>query len=209
MKVITKPEATIVDPVDEEVLINHIYTAAKLCYQTEKPTDNLEKKKRFLRRLLNMGHTSPFEHESISMILMTDRGVTHELVRHRIGAYNQESTRYCAYANNKFGNEISVMRPSAISKAEYATWYKACADAESAYLALINGGAKAEMARAVLPTCLVTRIMVTYDIPMWRHVLKQRLDPAAHLDMRFLMSTVLVELWAKYPFFFGDIDVDE
>lgn len=208
MQILRHPTAIIVNSQSEKELIDLIYTAAKLCYKTEKSSDITEKKVKFLNKLLAQGHTSPFEHAHISMIIETDRGVTHELVRHRIGAYNQESTRYCNYSRGKFGNEIRVMMPQYYGPEQYKIedfWTSQCLRAEQVYMNMIAAGAPPEIARSVLPICTATSIMVTYDIPMWRHVLIQRLDKAAHPAMRETMLYALNSLYHEYPKFFDDL----
>ena len=197
----------------EKKLIYKVTNAAYDCYKTDTSTKSFDDRKKFIRHLLALGHESPFEHATITMKIHTDRGVTHELVRHRIGAYSQESTRYCNYEKDKFGESITVMNPFGPEVDRngdvYAAWEMSCKYAESAYLYLVQSGVKPEIARAVLPTCLAATITVTYDIREWRHVLKLRLDEHAHPMMRKTMSKCLVKLVRKYPIFFSDIQKNE
>lgn len=196
-------------PASEEDLIMKVTDPAYLCYATDTSKKTLEDRKAFVRKLIMMGHTSPLEHASITLVISTDRGVTHELVRHRIGAYSQESTRYCNYSKGKFNSEIAVLDPFPEDydreSDTYDAWKTLCETSESAYIYLTKSGVAPDIARAVLPTCLMTTITVTYDIPEWRHVIIQRTDPHAHPMMRKTMAMCRDILAEHYPVFFGDL----
>jgi thymidylate synthase (FAD) len=133
--------------------------------------------------------------------------VTHELVRHRLASYSQESTRYANYSNDKFGNEIAVIKPSfwPEDSPEYIEWLKAMENAEKAYMKLIELGASPEQARSVLPNSLKTEIVMTCNIREWRHVLNLRCSQEAHHQMCEVMLPLLTELHEKLPVFFDDI----
>ena len=167
------------------VIMKRIEEIGRVCYKSEdKITEDSYKK--FLGNIIKRGHESVLEHCSVTMKFICDRGVTHEIVRHRIGSYSQESTRYCNYSNDKFGNEITVIKPCFFEEGsdKYKLWYLGCMDAENAYFRLLEAGASPQEARSVLPNSLKTEIVVTYNIREWRHFFKLRCSKAAHPQMR-------------------------
>jgi thymidylate synthase (FAD) len=159
----------------------------------------------FIQMLLKRGHESVLEHASASLCLICDRGISNELVRHRLASYSQESTRYCNYGKK---NEITVIRPSGISSTTdldiYNIWVEACDEAETGYLALLAKGVSPQVARSVLPTCLKTEVVMTANFREWRHFLKLRLSPAAHPDMRELAGMIRDHLIVIAPTVFDE-----
>ena len=129
-------------------------------------------------------------HQRISIKLITDRGVTHELVRHRLASFSQESTRYCNYGKDKFGNQITVIKPVEISDELYDIWYKAMQEAEKFYFEMINKGATPQLARSVLPNSLKTEIVVTASIKEWKLIFELRCAMQAHPDIRYIMLKI-------------------
>lgn len=125
-------------------------------------------------------------HQDITVKFICDRGVSHELVRHRVASFAQESTRYCNYGGDKFGNEITVIRPSWCKLGDdmYDSWRAGCYGAEAAYFTLLADGATPQEARSVLPNSLKTEVIVTMNVDGWEHFFGLRDDPAAHPDMR-------------------------
>lgn len=206
MKII-EPSVELINPVPYQVALNTIEIAGRTCYQSEdKITDGSAEA--LIRRIIKSGHESVLEHVSVTARFICDRGVSHEIVRHRIGAYSQESTRYCNYSNGKFGSEITVIRPyfwPQSSAACYA-WCMACEKSEEAYMDLIHAGELAQRARSVLPNSLKTTIIVTYDLREWRHFLRLRCAPAAHPQMRQVAEMARKLLTKRYPVFFEDIN---
>lgn len=155
-------------------LIGTCAQAAALCYQSETIGDPAE----FIAKRMAAGHMSVIEHGSITLKFTTNRGVTHELVRHRLMSFSQESTRYCNYISDKFDGEITVIDPTCaygwdtateIGAAKFAIWKAHLERAEAAYAALIAMGVPAQQARDVLPNALVARIMVTANPREWNH----------------------------------------
>ena len=125
-------------------------------------------------------------HQDVTMKFVCDRGVSHEIVRHRVASFAQESTRYCNYGQDKFGSEITVIRPSwcDLHNDMYKRWYESCLNAENGYFALLDEGATPQEARSVLPNSLKTEIIVTMNLDGWKHFFGLRCDPAAHPDMQ-------------------------
>lgn len=186
----------------KEAIYGTIERAGRICYQSEMPTEGGSGD--FIRRLVSRGHESVLEHAVMSVIFTVDRGVSHELVRHRIASYSQESTRYCNYSKDKFGNEITVIVPcffQDISENDkktiqkwvryeqyedmneagltehqlaYAAWYDGCLKAESEYFEMLDSGAKPEEARDVLPTSVKTTVFMTANMREWRQIFRLR-----------------------------------
>lgn len=163
---------------------------------------------RFVRMLLARGHESVIEHASASMRFVCDRGVSHELVRHRLCAFTQESTRYCDYTDEQFGGEISVVEPPSLDPGQRAAWMDSVTYVEAIYRWFVNDKVKPQIARAVLPTCLKTEIVCTANLREWRHILRLRTAPAAHPQMRELMLCAAKALHDHVPVLFDEfVDV--
>ena len=189
-----------------KVIMKRLEKIGRVCYKSEdKITDDSYEK--FLRGIIKRGHESVLEHCSITVKFVCDRGVTHEIVRHRIGAYSQESTRYCNYLGDKFGMSITVIKPLFWDEESYSykAWYDACQFAEDAYFELLRSGASPQEARSVLPNSLKTEIVVTYNIREWRHFFKLRCSKAAHPQMREVAIMALKEFYKYMPTLFEDI----
>lgn len=162
-----------------------IELAGRLCYKSEDAITE-GSAPRFIEMLKRRGHLSVLEHATASFIIGTDRGVTHELVRHRLASYSQTSTRYCNYSKGKFGGEISVVKPIDLVEETRAhdIWLGCCEEAERSYLQMLEAGCSPQVARSVLPTCLFTEIAMTANFREWLHFIELRTSPAAHPDMR-------------------------
>lgn len=208
MKVID-PSFEILNQPSYQDMLRHIELSARTCYKSE---DRISEGSaaEFIKRLIKMGHHSVLEHSSISVRFICDRGVSHELVRHRLCSFSQESTRYCNYSGSKFGQEITFIRPVFWKKGSlmYKTWEGAMKEAEKAYLYLLNNGASPQEARSVLPNSLKTDIVVTANLRQWRLVFGQRCASAAHPQMRQSMLPVLEAFHVLYPVFFEDQYMD-
>lgn len=191
-----------------EYLYSLVEAAGRTCYLSERVEGDTTEA--FIKRLMKRKHWSVLEHASISLRFICDRGVTHELVRHRLASYSQESTRYCNYSGDKFGNEITVIEPCfwEENSPEYQMWKKACEFSETMYMDLLNEGATPQQARSVLPNSLKTEIVVTMNVREWRHFLEMRLvgiAGAPHPQMVELAKLAYDILVDHYPLFFEDI----
>lgn len=205
MKIIA-PYVELVNPVDAQTLYATIEKAGRVCYKSEdKITEGSSEK--FIRGILKSGHEAVIEHGVITVKITTDRGVSHEIVRHRLASYCQESTRYCNYSKGKYDGEITVIRPSTIKYGtpEYVMWQTACLYAEKTYMTMLDYGCTAQEARSVLPNSLKTEIVMTANVREWRHFLKLRTAPAAHPDMQEIACIVRKLLTEKYPVLFEDL----
>ena len=180
--------------------------AARTCYKSEDKITETSAET-LIRGLLKSGHHSVIEHAAITVRFTCDRGVTHELVRHRLCSFSQESTRYANYAKEKFGNEITVIRPFFFEEDSpgFNVWKNACLSAENAYLSLIQGGASPQEARSVLPNSLKTEIVVTANPREWRHIFDLRCSPASHPQMRQVMLPLLEAFHQSMHVLFDDL----
>lgn len=166
-----------------------------------------------IKEVTDMSILTPAErliHETVSVIFTCDRGVTHELVRMRDASFAQESTRYCNYQLGKFGNEITVIRPCFFEENShvYQEWLSAMSNAEMSYNNLIAEGAKAQEARAVLPTSVKADIALTTNLHEWKHILNLRACDAtgpAHPQMKEIMVPLFREMKAEYPEILEDL----
>ena len=186
----------------------NIERAGRTCYKSEgKIGDGTAHK--FIKNIIGRGHESVLEHGAITVRFTVDRGVTHELVRHRIASYSQESTRYCNYGNDNFGGAITVCRPNfwegEADAEKFAVWLEAMEDANKHYLKLLALGATPQEARSVLPQSTKAEIVVTMNPREWRHYFKLRCSKAAHPDIRTTSLKLLDEMHTRYPVIFDDI----
>lgn len=214
---IIKPSYEIMTPVNREEILKTIEIAGRTCYKSEdKITEDSASK--FVKNLVNRGHEAMIEHVSLTVKFICDRGVSHEIVRHRIANYAQESTRYCNYSQNKFGKEITVIEPFFFSNEKeddigytdikYFYWKESCEWAEEYYFKLLEKGATPQEARSVLPNSLKTEIVVTMNLRELRHFFRLRTAKTAHPQMREITIPLLEELREKLPEIFGDIVVE-
>lgn len=207
---IVQPSYVFETPIDGEYgrfMLKLCERAARTCYKSEGACTE-DSAGPFVRKIAQVKkHVSTIEHASVTVRFICDRGVTHELVRHRLAAYSQESTRYCNYSGDKFNNEITVIAPPfwEASSPCYALWYQACKQAEEAYLALLAKGASPQEARSVLPNSLKTEIVMTANLREWRHVFTLRAAKEAHPQMQQLMRPLLAEFKRWLPELFDDI----
>ena len=207
---IVEPSYEILTPISPGGIeeLQRIELAARTCYKSEgKIAKDGSSAKRLVKNLIANGHEAMLEHSSLSVKFVCDRGVSHELVRHRIASYAQESTRYCNYGKSSFGHEISVMRPRFGEDTEiYKLWKETCLVCEDTYFQMLEMGYSPQIARCVLPTCLKTEIVVTANYREWRNIFKLRCAKDAHPDIRTLMLPLLGTLWYEIPVVFDDLN---
>lgn len=196
------------DNIDGNEILNKIERAGRTCYKSEDKISAVSSKN-FVKHIIDLGHESVLEHEKISVRVICDRGVTHEIVRHRIASYSQESTRYCNYSKSKFENSVVFIKPFFWNdkkyEEHYSVWMNLMAEAEKAYLKLINIGATPQEARSVLPNSLKTEIVITMNLREWRHFFKLRTSSAAHPQMIEIARPMLDEFKRIIPIIFDDI----
>ena len=239
MKLI-KPSYSILTIIDGERILREIEEAARTCYQSEgkiEITDEddsgfpviggyAKSARVLIKKLINSGHHAMLEFGGmISVRFITDRGVSHELVRHRMASFAQESTRYCNYGNgkdvtyivpdwfrcqtiedfDKFENQFALDETCTKQDIIEAHWYEAIKVSEECYQIMILNGASPQQARSVLPNSLKTEINISANIREWRHIFKLRTAKAVHPQMRELMRPLLDEFKKRIPILFDDI----
>lgn len=187
--------------IDKEKIYKNIELAGRTAYKSEdKITDTSAET--FIRGIIKRGHESVLEHESISIRFITDRGVTHEEVRHRLCSYTQESTRYCNYSKKG----MTFIKPiDFILEDDDLELLKLI---ENHYNKKISQGKTPQQSRYFLINGLKTEIVHTANIREWRHILKLRTAKSAHPQMRALMIPLLNELKEKLPVLFEDIIIE-
>lgn len=207
---IVKPSFEFITPIDGDVILKRLEECGRVCYKSEsKITDDSAPK--FVSGIIKRGHEAVLEHCSFTVKFICDRGISHEIVRHRLASYCQESTRYCNYSLGKFDGEITVIEPFYLTRGTegWQYWKVACQIAEKSYFHLLDWGCSPQEARAVLPNSLKTEVVMTANIREWRHFLQLRTSPAAHPQMREIATPLLRELQKKIPVCFDDINPEE
>jgi thymidylate synthase (FAD) len=178
--------------------------AARTCYKSEeRATEDGESAKKLVLSLRERGHDAMLEFGTMVVKFTIDRGISHELVRHRLCSFAQESTRWVDYKSVG----IQVICPSGIEPGtlEYDFWLHAVGTAESMYYALRETGCKPQVARSVLPTCTKTAVVCQANLREWRHIFKLRTGLTAHPDMRAIMVQLLLEVKTLIPVLFDDL----
>lgn len=184
-----------------------IEIAGRTCYKSENKITN-ESTSTFVTKLRNAKHHAMLEHSAASFRIITDRGISHEIVRHRIASYAQESTRYCNYSKGETDQKsCTFIEPPGLDDKQYALWKNTCLDAESFYFALLKLGQTPQIARAVLPNCLKTEIVMTTNFREWRHFIELRCSKAAHPQIQPIAFTILSKLYKYAPNVFSDLMV--
>lgn len=205
MKLI-EPSYKILDKLSYEEVLKKIEYCGRLSYKSENAI-NPGSAERFIQKIIEKGHESVLEHFSFSVKFTTDRATSHQIVRHRLASFTQESQRYVAYDSDRWGREIKFIRPSSLKITnpylkDFAQMMEMC---ENAYLGMRKLGMKPEAARAVLPNATATEIIVTANLREWRHILKLRTAEGADPEIKRVMVPLLTELQVKMPIFFFDI----
>lgn len=206
---IVNPGTEIIGSVNGEAILRHIEQCGRVCYKSEGNIADGSAEK-FVAAIIKRGHEAVLEHACITVKFTVDRGVSHEIVRHRLAAYCQESTRYCNYSKKGFGSEISVIKPLYLKEgtAAWDQWEWACKAAEKAYFQMLNTGYAPQEARAVLPNSLKTEVVMTANIREWRHFFRLRTAAAAHPQMREVTIPLLRRMKELIPVVFDDIGLE-
>lgn len=214
---IIKAGYEILDELNGSEILKKIERVARVCYKSEdKITEGSAEK--MVKALVKSGHEAMLEHYSFSVKFICDRGVSHELVRHRIASFAQESTRYCNYGSK--GGEITVIEPCYLLvdgvsvsvdnwSERYGAWVRSCEEAEKSYLRMLADGATPQEARAVLPNSLKTEIVVTTNLREWRHFFKLRACGTTgkpHPQMLEVAVPLLKEIKSLIPVVFDDLE---
>lgn len=205
---IVKQSATLINPfssvmADKEYFtfqLKNVEKIARVCYKSEdKITDDSYIS--FVRGLIKRNHMAMLEHGGFSVLFVTDRGISHEIVRHRLASFAQESTRYCNYANGKFNGEISIIAPLELPIQD---WLEPMVELEFSYKKMLSQGIKPQIARNILPTALKTEIVMTANFREWIHFLKLRTAKDAHPQIQEVANQVLEMLKKNAPLLVED-----
>ncbi|HOQ37787.1 MAG TPA: FAD-dependent thymidylate synthase [Acetivibrio sp.] len=211
--IVIKPYFVIETEIDGQQILKHIEKAGRVCYKSEDKTTESSAAE-FVRRIIKNGHEAVIEHFSVTVKVICDRGVTHEIVRHRLASYSQESTRYCNYSKDKFTNQVTFIQPcfwdvnTEDGKRKYDIWKSVMEFSEEKYMELLELGATPQEARSVLPNSLKTELVMTMNLREWRHFFKLRTSTAAHPQMREIAIPLLDKFKELIPVVFDDIEAE-
>lgn len=198
-----------VENFDGVKIMKRIERACRTCYRSEDKISE-ESYKNLLTNCLNRGHESVLEHEKITVRIYSDIGTYKDLTRHRFASFSVESTRYCSYNKDKYGNEIAVVNPVYMEDKEvFETWKKAIEDMEKAYMKMKELGASTDMCREVLPHSTAAEYTMTANIREWKHILELRTTNHVHPAIRQVLIPLLLLFKEQMPEIFGDIEYDE
>lgn len=205
MKII-KPYTEIMDDINGQEILKKIEMCGRVCYKSEHRICEGSAKK-FVASIVKRGHEAVLEHVSVTVRFVVDRGVSHEIVRHRLASYCQESTRYCNYSKDEFCGEITVIEPYYLTEGTdgWHCWKNSCEFAEDMYFCMLNWGCTPQEARAVLPNSLKTELVMTANLREWRSFFKLRTSEAAHPQMREITRPLLDDFKKLIPVVFDDI----
>ena len=215
--------------IDFNKQLQTIESCGRIAYQSEDAITP-DSASKFVAMIKTRNHGAVLEHSTMSVKFITDRGISHELVRHRLASFTQESTRYCSYIKDKFDGQITVIRPPWTSKSllgEWlideknpdalvkrvwdskaplveSAWLTSMFQSENTYLLLLKKGWSPQQARSVLPNSLKTSIVVTANFREWLHIFQLRaIEKAAHPQMRDLMIPLYEECRKACPEIFN------
>lgn len=200
-------------PESRNAIYQLIEQAGRTCYKSESAITP-ESAAAFVQKIVKNHHEAMLEHASMTVKFIVDRGVSHELVRHRLASFAQESTRYCNYSKDKFDGEVTFIRPFFFERGstEYSCWEDMCQHAENVYLAMLQMNRTPQEARSVLPNSLKTEVIMTANMREWRHFFRLRAageTGAPHPQMAEVAVPLLREVQAYMPELFGDIKAPE
>jgi len=202
MKII-EPSIEIIAMPPAEKVYRILELAGRTCYKSDNmiTADSAEK---FVAKIVRSRHESVIEHVSATVRIICDRGISHEIVRHRLCSFSQESTRYANYSKEKFGKEITVIRPCfwEVGTQKFQNWRYAMQQCEVFYMDMLATGATAQEARSALPNSLKTEIICTANFREWMHIFNLRCHPANHPQMVQVMTMVREAFADRLPVLF-------
>lgn len=206
-----KPYTQIYKDFDGQKVLQKIEAAARTCYKSEGKIQEGSAAK-LVAGLIKSGHEAMLEHASVTVKFVVDRGISHELVRHRLASFAQESTRYCNYSKDDFSSEITFIIPDYLEyKSEgWNIWKESMKQAEDAYFKMLDFGLSPQQARAVLPNSLKTEVVMTANLREWRHFFKLRAlgtTGKPHPQMLEVAVPLLEDMKNLIPVVFDDLVV--
>ena len=211
-----------VERYDGQKIMKYIERACRVCYKSEGLITN-DSYKRLIKNCIKRGHGSVLEHEKISVRMICDIGVYKDLTRHRTGtAFSIQSTRWCNYSRDKFGNELSFIEPvffDQLSEDDEVPptrdqlltmrWYDAMEVIENTYLQMAEEGAKPDELRMILPHSTASEMAMTCNIREWKHILELRTTKQVHPAIRQLLIPLLLNFKENMPEIFEDVEYDK
>lgn len=198
-----------VEPFDGTKIMKRIERACRTCYRSEGNITE-DSYKKLLKNCLTRGHESVLEHEKVTVRIYNDIGSYKDLTRHRFASFSVESTRYCSYDKDKYGNQISVINPVYIEDKEiYETWKKTIEDMEKGYMKMKELGATTDMCRNLLPHSTAAEYTMTANIREWKHILTLRANNHVHPAIRQVTIPLLKYFKEQMPDIFDDVEYDE
>lgn len=204
MKIVEqKADVTFYLPENGNSIEKEIEKIGRTCYKSEDRITE-ESYVKFIKNILQRNHLAMIEFGYATARIICDRGISHELVRHRIASFAQESTRYCNYSSEKFDGNISFIKPPGLHE-KTEKWIEFCEYSESVYFDMVKSGVSPQIARSVLPNCLKTEIVIGANLREWIAIFKLRCDSAAHPQMRLIMFDILKTFSEKIPCIFREI----
>lgn len=198
-----------VEKIDGKQIMKRIERACRTCYRSEgKITE--DSYKNLIKNCITRGHESVLEHEKVTVRIYDDLGSYKDLTRHRFASFSVESTRYCSYDKDKFGNEIAFMNPIYIEDKEmYELWKDTMQRIEENYIKMKELGATTDMCRELLPHSVAAEYTMTANIREWKHILSLRANDHVHPSIRQVMIPLLKYFKEQMPDIFGEIPYDE
>lgn len=207
MKII-EPSVEIMQEIDGDKILKHLELCARNCYKSEgNITEDTSSAIKMINKLIELDHTAMLEHYNVTVRFICDVGVYKDITRHRHASFAIESTRYCNYSKDKFGNEISFIKPCNIEEGSelWNEWSNQMKDVETTYIKMAELGAKPDQLRMILPHSTAASVVMTANMREWRYILKLRCSKAAHPSVREVMLMLLNEFHSKIPILFDDI----
>ena len=198
-----------VERIDGKKIMKRIERACRTCYRSEgKITD--DSYKNLINNCITRGHESVLEHEKVTVRIYSDIGSYKDLTRHRFASFSVESTRYCSYDKDKYGNEIAFINPVYIEDKEmYKVWGKTMQEIEKNYIKMKKLGATTDMCRELLPHSTAGEYTMTANIREWKHILSLRTTKYVHPSIRQVLIPLLKYFKEEMPEIFGNIEYDE
>ena len=197
-----------VEKIDGTKIMKRIERACRTCYRSEgKITE--DSYKNLIKNCITRGHESVLEHEKVTVRIYSDIGSYKDLTRHRFASFSVESTRYCSYDKDKYGNEIKFINPVYIEdKNVYELWKKTMQEIEKNYIEMKKLGATTDMCREVLPHSTAAEYTMTANIREWKHIFSLRANNHVHPSIRQIMIPLLKYFQKEMPEIFGDVEYD-
>ena len=198
-----------VERIDGKKIMKKIERACRTCYRSEGNISE-DSYKNLLKNCITKGHESVLEHEKVTVRIYSDIGSYKDLTRHRFGSFSIESTRYCSYDKDKYGNEIKFMNPIYIENEEmYNIWKETMENIEKGYIKLRQLGATVDMCRELLPHSTAAEYTMTANIREWKHILSLRTTNHVHPSIRQVLIPLLKYFKEEMPEIFDEIEYDE